>query len=1322
MSLSRVIFCDPRPRRSGTTARPAAAAAVHAEPLEARRLLAGNDSDWCPADDEACIAAVPAEIAGAFLERQGVGDDKAVHFADIEQGQLDSCSLAATLSALALGDQTQVGDIDFVGVVGGNAVFDVPLYEETPAGTLAVSTERVVLAGSGSAIVSSAGGGGDNLIRLTAADMRSTDGAELWPTLYQRAYLQRHPETGTSYRSLSNAIRTISGANAQFLGSPADVTAATLRTRLAQGRPTTAGTFDSFADPDAALAYGLVPDHSYTVLDVETASDGTYVWLRNPWARDTSIEHFDANGDGDLSLGEWYAYSQGLDGVNDGIIRIPEAVFAGHFDHIVSSTRTGPSIRFQYEDTLTFSGTVAAGSTVTIREGDPLPLDLSAASAQGRPVSYELADGSPGDLNPVDGRYLWEPLSGEAGLHRVSVVASTGTGASELSFTIEVLGGAPTIDSATASPGTIDDSGTQLLTLTAHNVSSDAYYVRWFRDSDGDGVLTDADPLLQQKPLADGGDVYSNYVGGLEPGEQTFFAVARRTSYRDFHDSEPEAVSVTVTPAPQADPLITPAGPSGDFGYPTPGSGPVGTFDHFDVVTASPGGQRRVFGEFQSSAGDVFSTGLVNADGSIDEMTPYREVRGAAALDDGSFLAVYDSGSGRTGVQHVAADGTVLRTTDLGVRPDGLPLEHGAFAVDGDNVTLVMSVGYDIQNQVHVVPLTAGGAARGSVQRLDVGGECQGRPVIEARGGRVAIAFNQVTDNFETVLATSTDAGLTFTAAALGEPWATQYETQPYAVLLEDGGTTLLVGANDVRPFNDNGTPAGPSVRFTPPTTDYPSTTAVRAVRSGSGTFTLVWTQGGQESGGQYDYGVFAQLFDGATRRKLGPSAHVNSDNTANREYVVGDLTIDAGVLKATYVSASNVHPFPFTYHQRSFDVSAPPAVDPPTFEVPEDAASGHWVGRVVPQAAGDYRFEVLGDAPVTAHATNGAIRVRAGADLDHEAAGTLVVNVRVSAAANAAASVVVPVTLRVTDANDVADLDIAATDRFFEENAAAMSLIPAARYEDVDEADMNGGLVRVRTITGARPENRLWLDQSNDRLTLVGNEVYVDNELTGLLTRDGTGRTTFQIRLRRDATPQRVEVVLRALRWRADGDEFNPTRRTFEVMVSDGDGGVVLNRDTVIRPLRVNDDPIVTGVSGQITATAGVIRKVFPGVAVEDPDSANFRLGRAKIRIASGAAATDELFIRENGGGANRVELAGTGVRYGGLIVGTFSGGQGNQSLLINFYGRATQPIVERVLRSVFLRTDADGPLNRRRISFDLTDGDGGSGETLYRDVLMTR
>ncbi|MFP1632498.1 beta strand repeat-containing protein [Zhengella sp. ZM62] len=148
----------------------------------------------------------------------------------------------------------------------------------------------------------------------------------------------------------------------------------------------------------------------------------------------------------------------------------------------------------------------------------------------------------------------------------------------------------------------------------------------------------------------------------------------------------------------------------------------------------------------------------------------------------------------------------------------------------------------------------------------------------------------------------------------------------------------------------------------------------------------------------------------------------------------------------------------------------------------------------------------------------------------------------------------------------------------------------------------------------------------------------------------------------------------------------------------------------------------LASDTAGFVEGFGPVILDQAPGAVVVDGDSADFDTGTLTVSIvAGGHAAEDVLAIRNEGTGAGQIGISGGTVTWGGVAIGTWTGGTGGAALVITFNASATPAAAEALIRNITY----DNPGNDvptpgdRTVRFTLTDGDGGSSGD--HDVVVT-
>jgi len=114
--------------------------------------------------------------------------------------------------------------------------------------------------------------------------------------------------------------------------------------------------------------------------------------------------------------------------------------------------------------------------------------------------------------------------------------------------------------------------------------------------------------------------------------------------------------------------------------------------------------------------------------------------------------------------------------------------------------------------------------------------------------------------------------------------------------------------------------------------------------------------------------------------------------------------------------------------------------------------------------------------------------------------------------------------------------------------------------------------------------------------------------------------------------------------------------------------------------------------------------------VYLNDTDSVYFDGGKIELFYVKGGSAEDQLGVVNEGNGAGQIGVSGNTVSYGGVAIGTISGGSNGANLTINFTGNATLNAVEALIQKLGYGNSSSTPTASRELSIRVSDGDGGS------------
>lgn len=174
----------------------------------------------------------------------------------------------------------------------------------------------------------------------------------------------------------------------------------------------------------------------------------------------------------------------------------------------------------------------------------------------------------------------------------------------------------------------------------------------------------------------------------------------------------------------------------------------------------------------------------------------------------------------------------------------------------------------------------------------------------------------------------------------------------------------------------------------------------------------------------------------------------------------------------------------------------------------------------------------------------------------------------------------------------------------------------------------------------------------------------------------------------------------------------------TFTYTVSDG-----TQTDTATVEITIhgeNDDPTITNLDGDTLSynegDGATVIEQGSDVVVSDIDSINFAGGTLTVEIDGGLqAAEDVLSIRNQGTAGGQIGVSGNNITFGGLLIGTFTGGAGITPLNVTFNSNASTAAITALIENItYENIGGDTPTaGSRSVTLDLTDGDGGSTTT---------
>ena len=285
--------------------------------------------------------------------------------------------------------------------------------------------------------------------------------------------------------------------------------------------------------------------------------------------------------------------------------------------------------------------------------------------------------------------------------------------------------------------------------------------------------------------------------------------------------------------------------------------------------------------------------------------------------------------------------------------------------------------------------------------------------------------------------------------------------------------------------------------------------------------------------------------------------------------------------------------------------------------------------------------------------------------------------------------------------------------------SALVVFATPSGQVDNVTDPD-SGALLGIAVI-GADATNGTWWYSTNNGGTwsALGS---VSAGAARLLAADAGTRLYFQPNTNYNGT------IANAITFRAWDQTSGTNGGTTNTTTSGGATAFSNATDTASLVITaVNSNPVLTIPAGTTSYSEGAYVFVTPSAALTDVDSPDFNGGQLVVTITVGGESTDRFYINTQGTNPGQVFASGANVSYNGgsgsVLVGTLSGGVGaGDPLVITFNASATSSAVAAIASQVLYWNTSDNPSAiSRTVTFEVTDGDGGSSGTPSRTISVT-
>ena len=282
-------------------------------------------------------------------------------------------------------------------------------------------------------------------------------------------------------------------------------------------------------------------------------------------------------------------------------------------------------------------------------------------------------------------------------------------------------------------------------------------------------------------------------------------------------------------------------------------------------------------------------------------------------------------------------------------------------------------------------------------------------------------------------------------------------------------------------------------------------------------------------------------------------------------------------------------------------------------------------------------------------------------------------------------------------------------------QGVGALAVDPAATVTDADTAVFTTGVLVVDFTAGASSADRLLIQAQGSgagQIDQVGTDVRYGGVIIGTVTGPGTDTNPLLVVLNNQATVAATQALLRRVALRNDAAPPVGRARTVRVTLTDGTGATSAPATTTIIVQTVNAPPIVTLPGGGVTWIEGLVAiDVAPAGTITDIDSVNFLNGNLTMNITD-ALGGEILSLRNDGNGVGQIGLSAATVSYGGVAIGTLTGGTASTPLVLSFAStNATPAGAEAALRALqFTRSGQLLSATTRTIQVVANDGDDAS------------
>jgi ELWxxDGT repeat protein len=292
-----------------------------------------------------------------------------------------------------------------------------------------------------------------------------------------------------------------------------------------------------------------------------------------------------------------------------------------------------------------------------------------------------------------------------------------------------------------------------------------------------------------------------------------------------------------------------------------------------------------------------------------------------------------------------------------------------------------------------------------------------------------------------------------------------------------------------------------------------------------------------------------------------------------------------------------------------------------------------------------------------------------------------------------------------------------------YSEGGAPVLISPGSTITDVDSLDFDTGRLTVRVSANLQSSDRISITNQGmgtGQIGVVGSNVYFGGTLIGTYA----GVTSLVVTLNPNADSLAVQALIANISYSNVSGNPSTLPRTVSASLTDGDGGTSTTVFKTVQVSSINNAPTIGGFTPDVTYIENAAPLLIDSNAtVVDVDSSDFAGGVLTVRLTANGHADDRLDIRNQGVAVNQIGINASEVTFGGVAIGTFSGGtSGLIPLEILLNSSATPASIQALVRNLRFSNVSDSPSTLARIvELQLTDGDGGTSTPVSKIINVT-